>query len=233
MVVKIQKKVEFVNNCNCIVDFSELEAAMLWFTSKPVSRLKRIFMHGRYPAVAIYKIKIHVHRLLAQYWSNRVLSFNEHVHHVNGNKLDASKSNLEIVIASEHMSQHNSGKTLSAEHRLKISNRNRLRKGIQYPHRRGDVKNEEIYNLRMAGLSFNAISIKLNMEWHCVKIRFEKFVHDNPELVNQPTGGALNTMIDPGAKQTVATEDQAAINAAEDQANTVKEPDAEEGNTEG
>ena len=52
-------------------------------------------------------------------------------------------------------------------------------------------------------------------------------IHD----VNQPTGGALH-MTDPNIK-TEATEDQAAINAAEDQANTVNEPDSEEGNTEG
>lgn len=39
---------------------------------------------------------------------------------------------------------------------------------------------------------------------------------------------------DPNVKQAEEVkEDQAAINAAEDQVNTVKEPDAEEGTTEG
>lgn len=31
MIVKFQKKIEFINDCNCIVDYEELEKAMLWY----------------------------------------------------------------------------------------------------------------------------------------------------------------------------------------------------------
>ena len=35
MIVKFQKKIEFINDCNCIVDYEELEKAMLWYQDKP------------------------------------------------------------------------------------------------------------------------------------------------------------------------------------------------------
>ena len=44
MIVKFQKKIEFINDCNCIVDYEELEKAMLWYQDKPTSRLKHIYM---------------------------------------------------------------------------------------------------------------------------------------------------------------------------------------------
>lgn len=57
MIVKFQKKIEFINDCNCIVDYEELEKAMLWYQDKPTSRLKHIYMFGNYPAVTIFKEK--------------------------------------------------------------------------------------------------------------------------------------------------------------------------------
>jgi hypothetical protein len=92
--------------------------------------------------------------------------------------------------------------------------------------------------LAYAGLSIEAISDWVG-EYEASEEDLKQYtgcdgieVIDNPELLNQPTGGALNMIQDPNIK-TEATEDQAAINAAEDQANTVKEPDSEEGTTEG
>lgn len=35
MTVKIQKKIEFDNECKCLVDYSELEKAILWYQKKP------------------------------------------------------------------------------------------------------------------------------------------------------------------------------------------------------
>ena len=58
MIVKFQKKIEFINDCNCIVDYEKLEKAMLWYQDKPTSRLKHIYMFGNYPAVTIFKEKI-------------------------------------------------------------------------------------------------------------------------------------------------------------------------------
>lgn len=73
MIVRTQKRIEFKNECNCIVDLVELEKSVIWIQSKPTARLKKIYMHGRYPAVSVHNKKIHVHRLLASYWERRQL----------------------------------------------------------------------------------------------------------------------------------------------------------------
>lgn len=133
MIVKVQKKIEFINACGCIVDYEDLESAMVWYSDKPITRLKTIFLHGRYPGVAIYKEKIHVHRLLIQYWNQSIIPTNQHVHHLNGNKLDCSRANLQIIDASVHMSLHNAGKVLTDEHKAKIAEKGKLRTGIKLP----------------------------------------------------------------------------------------------------
>lgn len=47
-------------------------------------------MFGNYPAVTIFKEKIHIHRLLMMYWNGiRKLDKNTYVHHINENKLNA------------------------------------------------------------------------------------------------------------------------------------------------
>lgn len=53
MIVKSQKRIEFINDCNCIVDYNELEKAIIWYQQKPTSRLRHIYLHGNYPAISI------------------------------------------------------------------------------------------------------------------------------------------------------------------------------------
>lgn len=83
LTVKIQKKIEFDNECKCLVDYSELEKAILWYQKKPSLSKKKIYLHGHYPAVSIHNEKIHVHRLLMQYWLRTRIPFEYSVHHLN------------------------------------------------------------------------------------------------------------------------------------------------------
>lgn len=183
MTVKNQRPIEFINKCGYIVDYRELEKAILWYQKKPTTSKKSIYTHGYYPAVSIHKEKIHVHRLLMMYWTGEVMPTNSIVHHIDGNKLNSSKNNLSVVNNSEHQRYHNKGKTISEEHRLKISDNNRLRKGKRTKAKRTDVTPFMVYNLKHAGMSFNKISIKYGMDWGCVKQRYSDFIHDNPELM--------------------------------------------------
>ena len=107
MIVKHQKEIQFINDCGCLVDLTELAKAIQWYSDKPVARVKHIYMYGNYPAVSIYKEKIHVHRLLVMYWENRLLNPSEYVHHHDGNKLNALKDNLSIMEQRNHQSLHN------------------------------------------------------------------------------------------------------------------------------
>lgn len=58
MTVKIQKKIEFNNTCNCIVDYNELENAILWYIKKPVQSIKKIYIHGNYSCCSNNSIDI-------------------------------------------------------------------------------------------------------------------------------------------------------------------------------
>lgn len=130
MRAKTQKPILFKNECGCIVDYLELEKAILWFQDFNTHSKKKIYLYGSYPAVSIGNKKIHVHRLLMMFWNNRKLERNEYCHHIDGNKLNSLKYNLEIVECSEHQSMHNKGKTITEEHKEKIRESNRNRKRI-------------------------------------------------------------------------------------------------------
>lgn len=116
MRVKIQKRIEFINECECEFNYGDLARAIYWYSDKPVARLKRIFMYGRYPAVSIYDKKIHIHRLLAMYYEQRDLDRAEYVHHIDDNPLNALHCNLVIQSAPEHQSNIHRGRKQSPEH---------------------------------------------------------------------------------------------------------------------
>lgn len=177
------KRISFVNNCNCIVDYNVLERAINWANTGRMLSVKTIYMHGAYPAVTVNWKKIHVHRLIKSFTEGRALLRTEIVHHVNCNKLDSTAKNLMIIDPQSHASAHNKGKVLSLDHRRKISDKNRLRKGSRYKNRRDDVKSERIYRLKKSGMTFNQISIEIGMDWGCVKTRYERFIHDNPDII--------------------------------------------------
>lgn len=114
MIVKEQKPIEFVNTCNAKFDARHLEQAILLKTNKPVQRLKRVFMHGKYPAISIHGMKYHIHRLLTEYWSGDITGF--YVDHINGDKLDATLPNLRILEPAVHQSITNKGRRQTPQH---------------------------------------------------------------------------------------------------------------------
>jgi len=177
MRVNRQEPIKFINTCNCIVDYDDLEKAILWHSDKPVARLRKIYMYGEYPAVSIYDEKIHVHRILMMYWMDRRLSSKEFVHHLNGNKLCALKSNLAVMISSGHQSLHNKGKILSESHRDKISQANRRRSKKRAKKR--DIPLDELGKLLNKGWSINKIANHYNVDWTTIRSR----IRENPELL--------------------------------------------------
>lgn len=58
---KVQSPIKLINNCGA--------------------------MNGKYPAVSIYKEKVHIHRLLMMYKHKTKFPTNIHIHHKDGDKL--------------------------------------------------------------------------------------------------------------------------------------------------
>lgn len=124
MIVNEQREVKLVNCCNAIYAEDELINAALWYSDKPICSTKKIVLRRNYPSICIYDKKIGIHRLLMMYWLQGEIPDGYVVHHINENKLDARKKNLALVPFTTHQHYHNAGKTLTVQHREKISQAN-------------------------------------------------------------------------------------------------------------
>lgn len=182
--VKEQKKIKFINDCNAIVDYCELEKAILWHTKTPTISKKHIYMHGQYPAVSIGKEKIHIHRLLMMYWLNTKIPTEFSVHHIDGDRLNAAKENLSIMLNSTHNSEHNKGKEITPKMRKRLLEMNHSRKNTRQPYKRKDISTTDVKKLLDMGYSKNRIAKELNCDWSTINAR-EKDIFDNPELIKK------------------------------------------------
>lgn len=117
MILKRQKPIQFNSPTEVLYDVEDLKKAILWYANgRPVVGLKHVFLYGKYYAVSIYDEKIHVHRLLMMYWLQRDLESDEYVHHINSNKFNNMRENLEVMWASEHQRQTNLGRKQTPDH---------------------------------------------------------------------------------------------------------------------
>jgi hypothetical protein len=181
MTVKVQHEIRLDNFCGCLVDTGLLIAAMEWYAGRPFCGKKRIFMHGKYPAVSLFGKKIHVHRLLGLFQSKEVLVSGLVVHHKDENRMNALLDNLEIQLSKDHASLHNTGKVLSEQHKRKISEANRKRKGVKVK-RKYDIPIEELAKMIKSGMSVNKIAAHYGCDWSVVKSR----IYEHPELLEAP-----------------------------------------------
>lgn len=179
MILKKQKDIIFINDAGCIVDNDLLKRAVLWYAGdKFVHSLKHIYIHGRYPAVSIYRKKIHIHRLILFYKMKSKIISSIVVHHKDGNRLNCSEDNLSLDTNSHHASLHNNGKTLSIEHRKKIGEANKKRKGIKIK-KTVNIPLVELRNLINDKWTINKIAKYYHCDWSTIKNR----IHENPELL--------------------------------------------------
>lgn len=44
MIIKTQRPINFINTCKCIVDYKELEKAIIWYSTYPVASTKKIYL---------------------------------------------------------------------------------------------------------------------------------------------------------------------------------------------
>lgn len=137
MILHEQKPISFDNACGAEYEGWQLEQAILWYSQiRPVCRVKKIFMHGKYPAISIHGEKLHIHRLLMSWLKKRRLGRIEYVHHKDENKMNGRLSNLEILPEQVHQSRHNKGKRVSLETRRKLTESNKRNWATKWKHRR-------------------------------------------------------------------------------------------------
>lgn len=76
----------------------------------------------KYKAVKVNGQKMDLHRLIVERRIGRKLSFNEVVHHVDGDSRNNNSDNLEVMTRSEHSSLHMAGRSLSEKTKDSLRN---------------------------------------------------------------------------------------------------------------
>ncbi len=180
MTIKTQRPIAFINDCGCMVDEKDLKAAILRQAERPVANIKHIYLYGHYPAVSIHNDKVHVHRLLMAYWLDISLCSLGHIHHKDGNRLNALKENLEHLPAGVHISNHLTGRLLGKEHRAKIALANRNRLGMKFK-KRVNISTNELAGFLQKGWSVNKIAKHYGCDWSTVRAR----IYENPSLLDK------------------------------------------------
>ena len=115
MIVNEQKPIVFDNKCHAIFCADDLKEAILQKTTKPVCRVKAIYIYGHYPAISIHGEKYHIHRLIAEYKLGGALGRSESAHHSDGNPLNALWENINIMRQGDHVRHHLAGKKQDPE----------------------------------------------------------------------------------------------------------------------
>lgn len=96
-------------------------------------------MRSRYHKIRVHGVQMPLHRHIMEQHLGRKLQSDEAVHHLNGNRYDNRIENLVVMKFREHSRLENEGKTLTPEHRAKVS-----RSLLGNQHRTGKPHSQEI-----------------------------------------------------------------------------------------
>ena len=156
---------EFINQCNCIVDYSALEKAIIEECSRrniTPNSCSRIYIYRGYAGISIKHDKVSVHRMLGKYMVGYDFPSNIVVHHSDGKKLNNKISNLQVMKSELHAKDHNIVQYVSADYMKGYGNR--MKSIIS----RTDVKETEVIKLRKKGFTISEIAKELNCGYNTV-----------------------------------------------------------------
>ena len=146
----------FENTCNAIFDEELLYEAIDWKCqnlNKYCYKKYKVYLYNGYPCISIAHNKIRIHQLLGEYLFGRIRK-GYVIHHIDGNRLNNNKDNLQYLSHSAHSKLHNIGK----EYTPCVEAIKKARK-TNY---REEITKEVCEELRNKGLTINEIAKKLN-----------------------------------------------------------------------
>ena len=156
---------EFINECNCIVDYKILEKSIIEECKRrnivPKDSYK-IYMYRGYAGISLKHDKVSVHRIIGKYMVGCDLGSEIHVHHIDGNKLNNNVSNLQVIKNELHIKEHHIEQYVSDKHKRNFGNR--AKELIS----RKDVTKEKVKELRERGLTIPEIAKELKCGYNTV-----------------------------------------------------------------
>jgi len=180
MTIRNQKKIKWDNKCNCIVDLDILTKSVIWYSKSPVQEHKSIYLYGEYAAVSIGKEKVHIHRLLMNYVIGYIIPTELSVHHLDGNKLNNSISNLAIMVGSYHNKHHMKGFHPTEKQIEATIEANHKRKGTHIK-KRVNIPKKELEQFIKDGKTISWMANHFKCDWSTVNRR----IHENAELLEE------------------------------------------------
>lgn len=146
---------EFIKPTDVYFDENDLEAAILTLTDKPKEAYK-IFIRNSYPCFCIGHKHYYVHRVLGGFYFGDLDGYL--IHHINGEKTDNTRENLQKISNSEHTRLHHTGRDFRSTQGV-INGVNAMAE----KRKRKDVKSEDVKALRAKGLTYK----ELAEHFHC------------------------------------------------------------------
>ena len=166
---------KFINECGCIVDYSILEKAIIDECKRRnviPNDCYKIYMYRGYAGISIKHDKVSIHRIIGNYMANQTLESNIVVHHIDGNKMNNTISNLQILRKELHTKEHNLVQYVDKNKLAK----NSLKGAMSI--KRHDVTEKETRKLRMEGLTYKQIAERLHCGYNTVWRRLRKLDWD-------------------------------------------------------
>lgn len=141
---------KFIKQANVIFDQKDLEMAICDLTDRPKEEYK-ISIRNSYLCFCIGHKHHYVHRVLGELYFGDLTGYA--IHHVNGEKLDNTKENLQKITNTEHTKLHHLGKDFRTETGMMKSV-----KGMASKRKRTDVKSEDVRALREKGMTYKELA---------------------------------------------------------------------------
>lgn len=156
---------KFENACNCTIDYEVLEKSIIDECKRrgiePKDKYK-IYMYRGYAGISLKHDKVSVHRIIGKYMVGFDFGSEIHVHHINGDKMNDTVQNLQVLKRELHTKSHNLSQYVSQSHKKNFGNR------IRDINSRNDVTEEKVIRLRNEGLTIPQIAERLNCGYSTV-----------------------------------------------------------------
>ena len=150
-----EKETTFENSCNALFEKDLLCEAIkekCQKLNKYYYNKYKIYLHNGYPCVSIAHNKFRIHRLLGEFIYGKIEK-DYVIHHIDGNRLNNKKDNLQLISKSEHSSIHNKNKHYTPCLKAIKNARNK--------NFRSDITKEKCEELRKNGYTLEKMSIIL------------------------------------------------------------------------
>lgn len=141
---------KFIKGENVFFNRKDLETAIKSLTDNPKEEYK-ISIRNSYPCFCIGHKHYYVHRVLGALYFGDLTGYS--IHHINGDKKDNTKENLQKIENAEHTKIHHAGKDFRSKSGMMKSV-----SAMANKRKRDDIKSEDVKKLREQWMTYKELA---------------------------------------------------------------------------